>query len=109
MKTWMMGGKCYLINDFWVGHLYRDKLPYQVSQSDVAFNEYFCIKLFVPENEQEKYIKNLYNRLTDTSKKELDEYIKKYTNVIKIEKNYFNNYKKYNFEWFINFNDIKAS
>jgi glycosyltransferase involved in cell wall biosynthesis len=94
LKTRIFGGKCYVINDLYVGHIYRDVIPYTVLQSDVAFNEYLCIELFIPEYKKELYMKNLYNRLTEQSIKTLEEYKVLYKNIIDNEKQYILNNTK---------------
>lgn len=81
IKTWMFGGKCCLLYDFYVGHIYRDKFPYKVDNFEIGFNEYLMIKMFITQD-TDLYIDKLYNRLSINQKKILNSYIEKYKDVI---------------------------
>jgi glycosyltransferase involved in cell wall biosynthesis len=105
IKTWMYGGKCYVLDDFYVGHIYRKSMPYHVSNIDVAYNEYVCIKIFIPEEQQQSYIDNLYNRLDTKAQQALDDYIENHKNDLDIEIKYINENKVKSFESFKTFND----
>lgn len=65
IKTWMFGGKCFLKNDWNVGHIYRNEMPFSVSQWEVAYNEYILSSLFSSsKNELDKYIDNIRKRIS---------------------------------------------
>jgi hypothetical protein len=46
IKTWLSGGECLLIKDFYVGHLYRNKPNYYVTNDHVLANKIFLANLF---------------------------------------------------------------
>ena len=101
IKSWMFGGNCYLKNDWFVGHIYRQKQPYSVNEYDVAWNEFYQILLFVSEKEQNLYLNNLWKRIFPTTKEKIinnyDIYEK---DNIEKEKHYIDNNKQISFEYF---------
>jgi hypothetical protein len=46
IKTWLAGGECLLLKNFYTGHLYRTKSPYYVSDNHVLTNQIFLAYLF---------------------------------------------------------------
>lgn len=68
IKTWLSGGKCYLIKDFPIGHFYRSAnlQPYSVSQDHVHHNQLYLIDWFgTSEEEKETLRNNLKQRIGD--------------------------------------------
>lgn len=68
LKTWLAGGKCYLIKDFPIGHFYRwgGMQPYEVSQDHVHHNQLYLIEWFGgTEENKEKLRDNLRKRIGD--------------------------------------------
>ena len=63
IKTWLLGGACYVVKDWGVGHLYRDINPAPVSGNDIDANRIFLINLFLDGNEKEKCLKELKKRI----------------------------------------------
>ncbi len=49
MKTWLEGGKCQLIKDIEVGHIYRTKFPYRVSNDEMMYNRMWIASVLLPE------------------------------------------------------------
>lgn len=41
LKVWLEGGRCLLLRDWVVGHIYRDEFPYEVPRVDVVYNRLF--------------------------------------------------------------------
>lgn len=62
LKTWLSGGKCVLDKNFFVGHVYKDKLPYTVPSSKVYSNRILLINLF-GEDKKNLFLDNLRNRI----------------------------------------------
>ncbi|MDR1552374.1 MAG: glycosyltransferase [Prevotellaceae bacterium] len=58
LKVWLEGGKCILIKDVEVGHLFRTKPPYELILPDSMYNKLFVIKT-VLFDESEKLQDNL--------------------------------------------------
>ena len=63
MKTWLAGGNCYLIKNFYVGHFYRGTAPYRSSCPKLDSNQLYMIHLFAPENKIEEYEDNFKKRI----------------------------------------------
>ena len=52
LKTWIMGGRCYILPYLGVGHLYRLTRPYVSPTSDHIFNKLMIIDLFIDDKER---------------------------------------------------------
>lgn len=68
LKTWLAGGKCYLIKDFPIGHYYRwgGMQPYVVTQDHVHHNQILLIEWFGgTEENKERLRNNLKQRIGD--------------------------------------------
>lgn len=65
MKVWMEGGKCKLMEDVTIGHIYRNNQPYFVDNISRLYNRLFIAKLLLPENIIKKRFSEIqyyYNR-----------------------------------------------
>lgn len=60
LKTWLSGGKCYLIKDFVIGHFYRwgAMQPYKVEQDHVHHNQLYLIEWFGGTEENKERLRN---------------------------------------------------
>lgn len=68
LKTWLSGGKCYLIKDFVIGHFYRwgGLQPYKVEQDHVHHNQLYLIDWFGGTEENKEILRNnLKKRIGD--------------------------------------------
>ncbi len=52
VKYWLSGGKCSLMNNVEIGHVYRHTYPYVISNDILNANKLFLTRLFLPELEQ---------------------------------------------------------
>lgn len=101
IKTWLMGGEVYRIQDLYVGHIYRKKFPYSLSGYTSYLNDRFLIELNVVNKE-------LKNQFLEYSNKRLDEKYRKYFNKLwdKVEPKFVKYCKHYqskfvhDIEWF---------
>lgn len=58
LKTFLSGGKCYLLKDLISGHIYRDNPPYLINQVNPVYNRLLIAELLLP-----RYLKEpLYER-----------------------------------------------
>ena len=48
LKTWLEGGKCMLMKDIHVGHIFRDRHPYAVCAADVIYNKLLMAETILP-------------------------------------------------------------
>lgn len=46
LKAWYLGGKCLLLRDFYVGHLYREKFPNAINGERFYTNQMMLIDVF---------------------------------------------------------------
>lgn len=94
IKTWLCGGKCYLIKDFYVGHLYRSEAPYNIDYSCMKSNQLFLSYLFDYKISSSDTIQcnNTYKMLDFNKMKDIKES--------------FNKNKIYSFDYFLNLNKL---
>jgi glycosyltransferase involved in cell wall biosynthesis len=62
LKVWCEGGKCLLLKDWLVGHLYRKSAPYAISGRDMTYNEIFILRLFFTGINREERLLKLQKR-----------------------------------------------
>ncbi|WP_454879765.1 glycosyltransferase [Sphingobacterium detergens] len=48
-KCWLSGGRCLLIKDIEIGHIYRKKFPYHVQTAAMLYNNIIILKLLFPQ------------------------------------------------------------
>lgn len=48
LKVWMAGGKCRLLKNIKIGHLYRPQAPYSIESIDTIFNKLWIAELLLP-------------------------------------------------------------
>lgn len=59
MKVWLQGGRCLLVKDWFVGHIYRTNFPYTNPRSDFMYNKIFLAELLIPFSTKQKIFENL--------------------------------------------------
>lgn len=68
MKVWMEGGRCQLVKDIEIGHIYRTSFPYRVANDEMMYNRLWIATVILPQywkeqvyqasKKQDKYIFN---------------------------------------------------
>lgn len=48
LKVWLEGGKCILLKDAIVGHIYRTRAPYLIPEADFVYNQLLVADLLLP-------------------------------------------------------------
>lgn len=89
-KVWMEGGKCLLLRNIEIGHIYRKKSPYHVPMSDMMYNKILISELLFPVSakihhirmlcETESYEKDIFSILR-SNKKEIIENIEYFSKI----------------------------
>ena len=60
VKTWMMGGECFVLKNIGVGHLYRSRNASPIDPNCIDANRIFLTHMFLDdENTMKKYDDNL--------------------------------------------------
>lgn len=54
IKVWLEGGKCKLLEDVEIGHIYRANPPYKVETYDIFYNKLLVAYLLFPDNFKKK-------------------------------------------------------
>ena len=59
IKTFLLGGNCYVLRNLYIGHLYRDTAPYKVDMAKYEANRLFLSEWFYDIDEQNKIQNNV--------------------------------------------------
>ncbi|MCC8147244.1 MAG: glycosyltransferase, partial [Bacteroidales bacterium] len=88
LKVWLEGGKCLLLKDVEIGHIYRDASPYKRYNEDEVYNSLLISKLLLPQNLNcmSNAVALLKNRNTYLRAKNI---LKEYEEEIKDAKKYY--------------------
>ena len=68
IKTWLFGGKCYIIPYLGIAHLYRVSKPYESDRVDHTYNKMFLTDLFIDDPELHD---DMIKKISNTIKKDL--------------------------------------
>jgi hypothetical protein len=98
-KTWLSGGKCYLIKDRVVGHYYRKGFPYQVESVNVVGNVLFIYDLLF-EGEMPRAITTL-RKLHPKFEDYYQDYLQNRRPLVAEEKEYLKTVFKYDIDYFL--------
>lgn len=104
IKAWMDGGKCYLIKDVEIGHLFRDTFPYPVNVGYYVYNKLVIMETLLPDDLKN----NLYNVLRRQYGEHLRDAMEiMIDNQVQLQSlhDYYQNTFKYDFEIFQQIND----
>ncbi len=63
LKVWLEGGRCRLLKKVVVGHIYRSRFPYQVSNADIFYNQMLIAETLLPDDMRDA----VFNRLRKES------------------------------------------
>ena len=101
LKTFLEGGKCILMNNVEIGHLYRQKHPYSVLGLNYSYNKTFIIKTVIPIGLQKEYLSFLNG---SSYKRDIMDKLKINKKKIQQDRNYYKSIFTVPFEEFIEFN-----
>jgi glycosyltransferase involved in cell wall biosynthesis len=103
MKVWMEGGRCKLLKDVVIGHIYRKKAPYIMNINHRLYNRLFIAELLLPQKLKRRIFsqtKSLYN---DSFQEVLFLLYKKYDQIVSL-KEYYKNIFIRDFSFYKNLN-----
>lgn len=63
LKVWLEGGRCRLLKKVVIGHIYRSRFPYQVSNTDIFYNQMLIAETLLPDDMRNA----VFNRLKKES------------------------------------------
>lgn len=75
MKVWLEGGRCRLIPNLPVGHLYRKQFPYTNPSADTLFNVVYITELFLGYSLRESVFRHIHRKfpaLAENAFREMD-------------------------------------
>lgn len=106
MKVWREGGKCIVLKNIIVGHLYRKKHPYNFNDVDFLYNKMLICELVMSTTMKSRIISALKSKYSLYQ----DIFIKAYTMLVDNKKeinrlkDYYQSIFKYDFDSFYEFN-----
>ncbi|MCL2651256.1 MAG: glycosyltransferase [Candidatus Azobacteroides sp.] len=65
LKVWLNGGKCRLLKDVVVGHIYRTQYPYKVENIYILYNKLLIAELLLPNNLKKALNEQCKTRMDD--------------------------------------------
>lgn len=104
LKVWLEGGDCILIKNIEIGHIFRDKFPYEVRDAETIFNKLLITETLLPSEDRD----SVYNVLRKTEGMHLRdamELLLDRMDEINELKSYYTKITTRSFESFIIFND----
>lgn len=104
LKAWMEGGKCKLLKDVVVGHLFRKKFPYKVLQDERLYNRLFIASTLLPEEDRQRIEKATRLEMDCISFAKLKRLLGQHQQEIEELKEYFQKILTGGFERFTAFN-----
>lgn len=106
LKVWLEGGRCRLLKDIQIGHIYRDQAPYPIENVDNMFNKLWIAELLLPF----AYKIRVYGALNEINPQDYREAFRRLTKKRKkIEelKQYYDKIFTVGFEKMVQLNQIK--
>lgn len=105
LKVWLSGGKCLILKDITVGHLYRKEAPYLYMGIDFVFNKLWVALLTLPDSISLRILNNLKETLSIQFNLALCSFYKNLSHFIVLKEYYqktltnpFNDFYSFNYE-----------
>lgn len=76
LKAWLEGGRCTLLKDVIIGHIYRKKAPYLILGRDTVYNLMYIAKLLFPPNMYSKTVATSLSLYRDFANEALETFEK---------------------------------
>ena len=76
LKAWLEGGRCTLLKDVIIGHIYRKKAPYLILGRDTVYNLMYIAKLLFPPNMYSKTVATSLSLYRDFANEALETFKK---------------------------------
>lgn len=109
LKVWLEGGKCKLLKDVIIGHLFRHKFPYQILNNEFHYNRLFIASTLLPEEYKQKIVKGIRSKTDCISFAKLKKLLNEHEKEIKELKEYYQSIFTVKFEKFVEFNTLITS
>lgn len=103
LKTWMEGGKCLLLKEINVGHIYRDKPPYAMIATDTIYNKLLMAETMFPVEYKNNVFREMQRYNSDGYTEALQMLCENRQLVVEL-KNYYKEIFTCDIESFIQFN-----
>lgn len=69
IKSWLVGGNCELLPDWYTGHIYRKQFPYEINQAAISCNLVIMYYLFLSKRGFQHYLNEFQKAYPAFSKK----------------------------------------
>lgn len=104
LKVWLSGGKCWILKDVIVGHLYRKDAPYSYMGIDFVYNKIWIVLLTLPDSVSLKILNTLKGAVRIQFNLALCSFYKNLTNFV-VLKEYYKKILVKSFDEFYRFNE----
>lgn len=111
IKVWLEGGKCILLKNITIGHLYRKRYPYNFNDSHYLYNKMLIAELLIPSKLKGRIISKLkwhYREYPDIFRKSYEMIIKNHDINSKLRK-YYHTIFKHDFSYYQQLNESYSS
>lgn len=103
LKVWLEGGKCLLVDDIVIGHIYRTFAPYDVNVLCMMYNKMLIIELLMPTSIKYRYFNMLKSINSENYNKSLS-MLESKREWINQQRAYFENIFERNYEDIVELN-----
>lgn len=104
IKTWLEGGRCLLLKDVIIGHIYRKRFVYSVDMACVFYNKMLIAELLLPLNLKQQVFKGLEMQNENTYAKAFQLLIEN-KGLVKQMKDYYHTICKRDFDLIVQLNN----
>ena len=104
LKVWLEGGKCILIKNVEIGHIFRDQFPYEVRNTEQLFNKLLIAETLLPTEHRDQ-VYNVLRRTGGISLRDAMELLLDQAEEIQELKSYYQKITTQTFESFVQFNE----
>lgn len=105
IKTWMSGGKCIIIRDWGVGHLYRTSMPCPIPKVYAVYNQLVLSYFFLADDKYKDCLDEIKDRVGDGEfNKAMELFNKNKENINNLKNNFYKN-STHSFDYFLDINN----
>ncbi|MDR2993326.1 MAG: glycosyltransferase [Bacillus cereus] len=106
IKTWLSGGKCNVLKDVKIGHIFREGsiTPFEIPVMAYYLNQLLIVELFYNNDYKRIFMKNMRKKIGTEQTNDWIEEFKQYRGVIAKEKEYYKTIFILDFDFIINLN-----
>lgn len=107
IKVWLSGGKCKVLKNVQLGHIFREKnkVPYQISMPAYHANQFMLVEMFYNEEYKRRFMQDIRKRVDIETVNAGIEDLKQYRQEVLEEKEYYKKIFCRDFDFIMQLND----